>query len=209
MAENKLEKKNPFDTGFYSSMELNTFGFKSIGQNVLIAKNCTIIGLKNIEIGNNVRIDSNTTIVALSGPLQIRSYVHIAGHAYINSSAGVYIEDFVGISHGSALFSANDDYSGLHLTGPLIPTLYTKISRAPITLEKHVVIGASSVILPGVTIHQGSIVGALSLVKASLPEWGMYSGVPVKLKKKRSKFLLNYEQDFVDSKTNSLLSSVE
>lgn len=60
--------KNPFDPGYYGSEELRRIGFKSVGENVRIARNCTIVGLKNVAIGDNVRIDGFCTIVASDGP---------------------------------------------------------------------------------------------------------------------------------------------
>jgi len=53
-----------FDPGYYNERDLREAGFKSIKKNVSIAKNCTIIGLSNISIGNNVRIDGYCSIIA-------------------------------------------------------------------------------------------------------------------------------------------------
>ena len=49
--------KNPFNPGYYQTRDLLALGFGSVGTNVKIAKNSTLIGLKNIFVGNNVRID--------------------------------------------------------------------------------------------------------------------------------------------------------
>jgi galactoside O-acetyltransferase len=57
-----------------------------------------------------------------------------------------------------------------------------------------VLIGSGSVVLPGVTIGEGSAVGALSLVSMSLDEWGVYFGSPAKRIKARSKNLLEMEK---------------
>ena len=40
--------KNLFDNGFYESQQLKKIGFKKIGKNVQISKNCLIVGIKNI-----------------------------------------------------------------------------------------------------------------------------------------------------------------
>jgi acetyltransferase-like isoleucine patch superfamily enzyme len=44
----------------------------------------------------------------------------------------------------------------------------------------HVVISSGSVVLPGVSIAEGSTVGALSLIRESLDSGGVYFGVPAK-----------------------------
>ena len=73
---------NPFDVGFFTEHELKKFGFKNLGKNISIAKNCTIIGLGNISIGDNVRIDGYTTIVASgNGFLNLGSFIHIGGYS--------------------------------------------------------------------------------------------------------------------------------
>ena len=69
---------NPFDPGYYTSPELRSFGFARVGENSVIARNCTIIGLENITIGDNVRIDGFTSLIAPNGRIRIGSYVHIA-----------------------------------------------------------------------------------------------------------------------------------
>jgi galactoside O-acetyltransferase len=63
-----------------------------------------------------------------------------------------------------------------------------------------VIIGANSVILPDVTINEGSSVGAMSLVNKTLNSWGIFCGVPVKKLKNRSKHLLKLEKEFLSKK---------
>jgi len=194
-----MTSNNPFDPGYYYADSLKNFGFRKIGKHVAIAKDCVINGLENISLGDHVRIDSKTTIIALSGKLEIGSYVHIAGGCYINSAGGINIGDFVGVSFGSALFSINDDYSGKFLMGPTIPIEFKNINKQPIILNKHSVLGSGAVVLPGVSVGEGAAVGALSLVTKSIPDWKVYSGVPAKFLKDRSKELLEQEKLFLHS----------
>jgi galactoside O-acetyltransferase len=42
------------------------------------------------------------------------------------------------------------------------------------------VIGTNAVIFPGVTIGEGAIIGALSLVRKDVPDWSIYAGIPAK-----------------------------
>ena len=186
---------NPFDSEYFTEYDLKDVGFKSIGRNIQIAKNCTIVGLENISIGNNVRIDSFCSILAAGrGWLNIGSFVHIAGYSLLSAGAGIEIGDFCGVSHGSKLYSKNDDYTGEYLTGPTVPVKFTGMTCGPIRLEKHVVIGSSCVVLPCVTVGEGSTVGALSLINKSLDAWGVYFGIPVKKYKDREKKLLKQEE---------------
>jgi galactoside O-acetyltransferase len=190
---------NPFDPGYFRTEELREFGFRSVGENVLIAKNCTIIGLANIEIGDNVRIDGGTTFACNSGSLTIGSHIHIGSHCYLACGGGITLGDFSGLSQGVRIYSVTDDYSGAALTNPTIPREYLKLDIRPVTLEKHVIIGSGSIILPGITIGHGSSVGALSLVSKSLAEWGVYAGQPARRVKSRSQELLALEHALLSS----------
>ena len=90
MLEKMISKKNPFDSGYYRSNELKKFGFKRVGKNVVIAKNCTIIGLKNISLGSNIRIDSNVVIAASKGYLKLENYIHIGAGCFLGCGGGIF-----------------------------------------------------------------------------------------------------------------------
>ncbi len=193
---------NSFNPGYYNEEELAEFGFKSIGTNVKIAKNCTIIGISNISIGSNVRIDGNTTISAHGkGWLEIGSYIHIGGYCFLAAGEGIALKDFSGLSQGVRIYSRSDDYSGMYLVNPsVVPEKFTHITGGAVTLNKHVIIGSGTVILPKVTIGEGSAVGAQSLVTMNLNPWGVFFGCPVKRIKDRSRQLLDLEAQLLNER---------
>ncbi|MEO5972018.1 MAG: acyltransferase [Sphingomicrobium sp.] len=185
--------KNPFDPGYYGSEELRAFGFKSVGENVSIARNCTIIGLHNISIGNNVRIDGYTAIIATTGQVSVGNYSHIGGGCHFSAAEDLTFGDFGGTSQGVRIYTASDDYTGRALMGPMVPEHCRRVQRGPVVLGRYAVLGSGTVVLPGVTIGEGSVVGAQSLVTKSLDPWGVYFGSPVKRLKARSRALLAHE----------------
>lgn len=187
-----------FNTGYFDEHVLRMNGFKSVGSNVMISKNCTIVGAENISIGSNVRIDAYTTLIATGdGYIDIGSYIHIGTCCLLIGGDGIVMEDFSGLSHGVKIFSRADDLSGEYLVNPLVPEKYTHVTRGCVTLKRHVVVGASSVIVPNVTIDEGTVVGALGLVSRSLPPWSIFLGNPLKKIKDRSKTLLKYENELL------------
>lgn len=192
-SETQNEKANPFDPGYWESGDLAGFGFRSVGKDVRIAKNCTIVGLWNVSLGNYVRIDGPTVLAAASGSLSLGDHIHIGGFCFLGCAGGVEMEDFSGLSQGVRLYSASDDYTGSFLTNPTVPEKYLGVRAAPVRLGRHAIIGAGGVILPGVTIGEGAAVGALSLVAESLDPWGVYAGVPARFLKARAKDLLRRE----------------
>lgn len=182
-------------TSFYTEEELKTLGLKSYGRNVMISKKVSIYGAENISIGNNVRIDD---FCILSGKIRIGSFVHIAAYsALYGGNVGIEMNDFSGLSSRVIIYTESDDYSGNYLTNPTIPDKYLNIIKGKVILNKHVIIGTSSTILPAVIIDEGVAVGAMSLVNKSLDEWGIYAGSPCRKIKDRSKKLLELEKEMI------------
>ena len=94
--------------------------------------------------------------------------VDIGAFTYIQAVNGIIIEDDVQIGAHSSIYSKNtiDDTKGI------------------IHIRRGARIGAGSVILPipnrTLTIGTNSVIGALSLVKQSIPSNSIYAGVPAK-----------------------------
>jgi len=181
--------------GFFTKEELEKMGFKSIGKNVLISDKCSIYLPEEMSFGDNVRIDD---FCILSGNLKFGSYIHIAAGCYLyGGKEGVEMMDFSGLSSRVSVYSASDDYTGKTLTNPMVPEKYKRIRKGKVVLERHVIVGAGTVILPKLTLKEGVSVGAQSLVMKSCEEWGVYSGSPVKKLRDRKKDLLKLEKEFL------------
>ncbi|MFG6584640.1 acyltransferase [Sulfitobacter sp. 1A12779] len=184
-----------FNPGYAASTELRELGIGSVGANVHIARNCTIIGYERLKIGDNVRIDGPTTIlVGSSSELMIGSFVHISAGCHLAASVPLEMADFAGLSQGVRIFTATDDYSGETLTNPMVPRAYKKVQSGPVRLGRHVIVGTGSVILPGVNIGDGTSVGAMSLVTKSLPQWSLCMGTPCRPVRERMRTLLELEK---------------
>lgn len=191
--------ENPFNPGYYDEHALRRFGFASVGRNVQVAKNCTIVDPARIHLGDHVRIDGYCTLIAVGEEASIRigSYVHIAGYCHLSGGSGIVMEDFSGLSNGVRLYSRSDDYSGEFLTNPCVPKEYLGVISGAITLKRHVIVGAGSVVLPGATVEEGCAVGALSLLRGATEAWGIYAGIPAKRRGERSRALLDKERQLL------------
>jgi galactoside O-acetyltransferase len=176
--------------GTLSRDQIDQLGFASVGADVAISDRCSIYGAGAISIGDHVRID-DFAILTASEPVTLGSYVHISAFAFLSGSFGIVIEDFVNVSPRATLLSGNDDFSGQWLPGAMIPEELRNVRGARIHLGRHSMVGAHSVVLPGVSFGEGAVVGALSLVKESLAPWGIYGGVPARLIRPRGHQLEN------------------
>ena len=92
----------------------------------------------------------------------------IGAFTYINAKNGVIIEDYVQIGSHCSIYS--------------ISTIDNKEGK--IILKKNCKIGSHSVIMPGVTIGENSIIGAFSFVNKDIPNNVIAVGVPAKVIKK-------------------------
>ncbi len=181
---------NPFDPGYYLSEELRAFGFARVGEGSAIARNCTIIGLENITVGDHVRIDGYTSLIAASGSIRIGSQVHVGSHCLLGGRGGITLEDFASLSHGVRILSAIDDFSGRSLTNSTLPAHVLNVRTAPVVVGRYVPVGTGSVLLPGAAIGEGAAVAALSLVTGPLAPWRIHAGNPVRDMGPRARDLL-------------------
>jgi acetyltransferase-like isoleucine patch superfamily enzyme len=183
----------------FSPQELRDLGIGSLGSNVRIDRTCRFYGAERIVIGSHVRIDAYSILSAGHGGIRIGDYIHLSAGVTIVGGGSVTLEDFVGISARVTVFSANDDYSGAFLTGPMVPDSLRNATVAPVLFQKHALVGAGCVILPGVTIGVGSAVGALSLVKRSVDDFAIVAGSPSRRVGTRSRAILDLEARLRDS----------
>ncbi len=180
---------------FYSEEQLLELGFAEVGSNVLISNKTSIYNAQNISIGSNVRIDDFSILSAGEDGIQIGNHVHIACYVSLIGQAKISLEDYVGVSSKTAIYSSSDDYSGNFLTGPTISAQFKNVDSRAVKLANHVIVGAQCVILPGVTINEGSAIGSFSLVSKDVAPWGIYIGAPLAFLKERSKQMLNFVGD--------------
>lgn len=173
------------------------FGFASVGCNVRISDHATFYGVSRIVLGDHVRIDDFCVLAAGDGGIVIGSHVHLAVGASLIGNGTITLSDFSGLSSRVAIYSSTDDYSGATMTNPTVPLEYTGVTHKDVFLGRHVIVGAGSVILPGVILEDGVAVGALSLVTRNCGAFGIYAGRPARRIKERSRDLLVLEQQFM------------
>lgn len=179
-------------TSFYTEKELKQIGFKSYGKKVLVSRKTSIYDAQNITIGSNVRIDD---FCILSGKINIKNNVHISAFCALYGKFEIEIGNFSGISPRCTIFSASDDFSGNFMIGPMVPSNFTNISSGKVKISDYVQIGTNCVIMPSITIGEGSAVGAFSFITKNIKPWKIYFGIPTKEIKNRSKKLLNFAKN--------------
>jgi len=177
--------------------ELIRLGFRSIGRGVRVSERAAIYNHDQIELGDHCRIDD---FCVVSGRVRLGRNVHLAVFTNIAGGIeGVTLEDFAGTAYGCHVFSQSDDYSGASLTNPTTPAAFKTETRAAVKIGRHAIIGTNSVILPGVTIGEGTAIGAMSVVFRSTEPWSIYIGSPARRLRERKRDCLKLEQAYLEA----------
>lgn len=149
-------------------------------------------GRKYIDFGENLTTgvgcrfdsfpgsDSYKIKIQFGKDVQINDYVHIVGMDNITIGDNVLMASHVFISdnsHGCYKGSVND-------SNPMVPPTQREYYTAPISIGNNSWIGEGVIIMPGVTIGEGCVIGAHSVVSRNIPNYSIAVGSPAKVIKK-------------------------
>jgi acetyltransferase-like isoleucine patch superfamily enzyme len=155
--------------------------FKKLGENVIFEDNVLVFHPENIEIGNNVYIGHNTILKGYyNNNMSIGDHTWIGQNCFIHSAGRITIGKCVGI--GPMVKILTSQHKGDNIK---IPVLFTELSTKEVVLEDGCDIGIGSIILPGVTVGEGAIVGAGSVVTKDVEPYTIAAGVPARFLKYR------------------------
>ena len=147
---------------------------------------------KNIDFGNNLttgvgcRLEcfpinpTDDILLKFGNNIQINDYVHITAAQSVEIGNNVLMASKIYISDCSHGGYTEDTQS----SNPLVAPIDRPLSVKPVKIEDNVWLGEFVSVLPGVTIGQGTIVGANSVVSKSLPPNVIAVGSPAKPIKK-------------------------
>lgn len=186
--------------GFLARDKIEEMGFAHVGDKVFLSDKASYYNCKKISIGNNVRVDDFCILSAGEGGIHIGNYVHIAAYTSLIGAGKIKFGDFSGTSSRVSIYSSNDDYSGEKLTNPMVPSEFSGVVHADVEVGRHVIIGTGSVVLPGVTLEEGSAVGAMSLIAKNCASFGFYFGNPARKISDRKRDLLKLEEQIVSQR---------
>jgi len=180
---------------YLSDKQLREMGFKSLGRDVKVSDRASVYNADCIELGDYSRIDD---FCVISGRVVIGRNVHITPQCLVaGGEPGIFIGDFVALAYNVKIFSQSDDYSGSSMTNSTVPKTFKREIMASVHVGRHSIVGAGSTTLPGVHLHEGTAIGAMSLVRKSTEAWSIYAGNPAKKIKARKKDLLELERQYL------------
>jgi dTDP-4-amino-4,6-dideoxy-D-glucose acyltransferase len=157
------------------------------GEDVYVSSSVEIRRPKLVEIGSHVAIDSG---FYLTTKARIGSYIHIGPYVTCigGADATLIMDDFSTIAAGARLIVRGDEHLGEGLVGPTIPEPFKdNLIGGSIKIEKFANVGTNAIVMPGLTLREGSVLGAGSLLTNDTEPWTIYIGMPAKAIKVRNK----------------------
>lgn len=111
---------------------------------------------------------------------------HVGNNVSIGHSVGcdvgntdlIHVEDDVIITNHCIILCHRRDMKGYRKgdNGTKLPYIY-----APVILKKGCQLGMGTIVMPGVTVGEGAIIGARSVVTKDIPAWTIAVGSPAKV----------------------------
>lgn len=152
---------------------------QQIAPNVKLGKDVRIFGFTNLygcEIGDESKVG---TFVEIQKGAKIGKRCKISSHTFI--CEGVTIEDEVFVGHNVTFI--NDLVPRATADGKLQTEADWKC--IPTLVKKGASIGSSATILCGVTIGEGALIGAGSVVTKDVPAGATVAGNPARIMKRK------------------------
>jgi acetyltransferase-like isoleucine patch superfamily enzyme len=139
-----------------------------------------VSGTANIKLGKRCRLGMEVELRTVeAGRIHIGEDTRLNRGCTLTSYAQIRIDDFTIIGEFVSIRDANH---GLKRGEPM---RYQPHTCKPILIGRDVWIGRGSCILPGVTIGEGAVIGANSVVTRDVPDFAIAGGVPAKVIKMR------------------------
>lgn len=117
-----------------------------------------------IILGNNIQMNDFVHISAID-KVEIGDSCLFASHVYISDN-----------SHGKYEGSSND-------SSPDVAPDHREYITAPVKVGRNVWLGEGVIVMPGVTIGNGCVIGAHSVVNSNIPAFSIAVGSPAKVVK--------------------------
>lgn len=206
---NKFKKKKPVMTSFqrykdYFEKEASTF--LHTNSNIRFDVIDKIENRKYVTIGQKGIINAHFVFESEKGEVIIGDNVHLGGVTFISRNK-IEIHNDVTMAWGIIIYDHNshsifweerkkdnqqcyDDY--VNYNGNNVANKdWSSVADAPVVIESKVWIGFDATILKGVTIGEGAVVGAKSVVTKNVEPWTVVAGNPATV----VKYLPEYNKD--------------
>lgn len=176
--EERHEQFRRFAAGNHSlDQHMRLMLFRSLvrrcGHGLRLAPGVDFLHPETFEFGEGVFVGAQAFLQGrFEGTMVVGDRVWIGPQVYMDCR-DLIIEDFVGFGPGSKVLGS--EHSGVPADLPLIQT---DLIQKRVHVKRGADIGTGAILLPGVTVGEGALVGAGSVVNKDVPDRSMVAGVP-------------------------------
>jgi galactoside O-acetyltransferase len=160
--------------------------YKEIGPNMQIHEPVAIIKPEVIALKGHSIISEFCHIIGGLG-ITIGQFCHLSAATVIGGGGYFVAEDFVNVSAASQIITGSDTADGDALVGAAVPEEFRNVNRSFVHLERFSWVATNAVVRHGVTIGEGAVVGAGSVVLNDIEPWTINVGTPAKPIRSRPK----------------------
>lgn len=146
---------------------------QACGHDTKLHRLARLIQPERIRIGRGCIVDDFTVLFGGQG-LTLGDRVHVSSFSSIVGGGRATLDSFAGLSAGCRLITGSEQYQGEGLTNPCIPDEFRAVERGTVILRKHALLFTNVIVFPDVTIGEGAVVAAGSIVAHDLDPWGIY-----------------------------------
>lgn len=175
-----------FRNHLYTGYHRHRFSALGLGS-VVEYPAANLAGLSNVAIGKDNMFGPHLTLsawpVGQTEPLiRIGNQCHIGANAHITASEGVTIGDH--LLTGTNVLITDNAHGRLLKEHLILPPIYRPLfSNGPVVIGTNVWMGNNVCVMPGVTIGDGAVIGANSVVTHDVPAYALAAGVPARIVK--------------------------
>lgn len=172
---------------FVLESQVKKFSFKKpYPAIVFLGRHMTIVGARNIVLGNRVKISdystistwecdtSNQPMIIIGENSEIGSFAHITAMNKIEIGKNVLMGKYVTITDNSHGKNSIKEIA-------IPPVKRTLFSKGSVLIEDNVWIGDKVTVLPSVHIGYGAIIGANTVVTKDVPKNAIVCGNPMRV----------------------------
>jgi acetyltransferase-like isoleucine patch superfamily enzyme len=150
-----------------------------LGNQVSIARNISLNAWHHgskLIIRDHVRLDQGICFQTLGGRIEVGEKTYIGAYVCISGPGNIKIGKNCLIAAQTGLYASNHIFEALNL-----PINQQGAECKGIVIEDDCWLGSGVKVLDGVTIGQGSVIGAGAVVTKNIPPYSVAVGVPAKV----------------------------
>lgn len=173
----------------------------------IVSANCRIRHPEHFSVGDFSIVDDYcyfSTQVRIGLCSHVATGCSVAGGVRRQFTLG----DFCSLSAGVRIWCTSDDFVNdlVAIVPEGVGDIKQHLIEGDVEMGNYTAVGSNSVVMPGNSIPEGTVIGALSFVPArfAFEPWAVYAGTPIRLVSRRNRAAVNEQAAKMRAKLDQL-----